>query len=254
MRCGTFSLLLILMCSTLGCSTISFRMPENRFLVPENAGNSGEGFLAAGYGSKANIIVADLNQPTDEEVKNSQDVRKDDGIFLQGEISVVPMVDLFFNNGQLGAKVQVLGAPTRTAEEGNVSFAFAAGVDTGSISSQSTAGTTTRKSEGKYSGFELMALAGYRIKPNALIYGNIASNQFTAKGSLTTTSTTEETVTKLDIPTRKGQVLSILTGIQFDLNPGQSYLMLEGGFANTTFTGADDLSRPVLGGTVGMLW
>lgn len=243
---------------TQACTTASFRIPNNRFMSPENSGELGDGFVAAGYGSKTNVIVAQGELNTAEEIKDSAEVRNDDGIFLQAAAGLHPVAEVFFNNEALGAKFQFVGEPASKAEAGNFSLSLGLAYDAGSNSSSSSfAGdlTYTLKTEAKFTGLDTMLLGGYRITRGQLLYANIASATYEAKGSITkeyTSSAAIGTAEKITIPARTVRSTTLLLGWQA-LND-QAYVMVEGGYSFAAMEEANKKDRLVLGSTLGIRW
>lgn len=240
------------------CATVGFRIPNNRFLSPENSGNLGQGSASLGYGSKTYVIVSNGGRTTDAELLNSAELRDDDGIFVNAGISLHPVAELFLMNSSLGMKFQVLGQPASAMAPNNFSLALAIAGENGSVkTTNSLVGdlTYTLKGEAKYSGVDAMILAGFRTTANHLFYANIASNRYATSGMMTKEYTSGPqigTSNALDLPKRNAKETSILFG--WKGNTSGAYVMVETGFATASFDSTKPKDRFILGTTLGAFW
>lgn len=233
------------------CASASFQIPNNRFQSPETSGGLGNGFIAAGHGSKTTVIVANGALPTDQAILDSAMVKSSEGIFLQTALGLHRKVDFMFYNGAAGLKLQALGAPASEAKQGSFSLSLGLAADRGSNES-STYGIKTRA---EYTGIDSMLLAGYRVQDNQLIYGNLTHSNFIANGSIkkdSTSSTGALTSTTLKASKRTARETSLLLGWQGYSN--QAYLMFETGYTVASLEGKNTARRLALGGTLGVRW
>lgn len=247
-------MLMICMICMNGCATVNFNVPNNRFLTPENNGNFLSTKITAGYGSKSNVVMAE-NVSGNFVVLDTPKTVVTDGPFAVAELSLLPVLDVFYGPTGPGAKVQVIGAPDKTAKPGNFSMAvaaareFASNVETATVILGESKYEETGKA--KYSFYDMMALVGYRTSANRLVYLNFSRNFFAASGAITESNQTGSQVETsiIQLPRRNGRETSVLLGLQ---GGSSSWVwMVEPGYSITEFDAAKTVSRMSLGGVLG---
>ncbi len=252
-------LALTLVVSLNGCVSASFNIPNNRFMTPENNGSSFSSKAAVGYGSKSEVTLADSSDFSQAKI-DAPVARDSDGVFALAELSLVPMVDVFYGPTGLGAKVQVWGDATEKAKAGNFSVALAVAGEQATnkenVTANSSSGTSSYKVEGaaKYQYLDAMVLMGYRASPNNLYYVNLATNTIKAKGLMTQTGSENglTTTSSLATPSYDGRETSVLLGLQRSYDT--LFWILEPGFSNVKISSdeyAVARSRFSFGGTLG---
>ena len=248
-----------------GCETTAdFRLPDNRFVTPEIRGEAWSGRLnLLAYGSKTNVILARDEMPDVRDgvvTVDNAGLRKDDGFFLGADLSVERGVELFSINGGNGIKWQLTGDSEKTAKAGNLSVAVALGYDAGTrrnTKQKEEFGHVDTHSRVRYEVIDLMALAGFRLTDDALLYANLARARFRGTGAIhhivsSVTGSVYEDYT-IASPRRAGEQWSALIGLRAVDELG-AFGALEGGFARTTMVGSESLTRPVFGVSTGVSW
>lgn len=256
---------LFVLAQVAGCTTTAdFRLPDNRFLSPENSGEAWSGNLSLlGYGSKTNVILArdiDPEFPSGLEVVDNAALRKDDGFYLGAGLSVARRVDLFSINGGNGIKFQWMGAPEAGAPAGNFSFSTAFGYDAGTLRNFKIVEDVFRyetSSRVKYEVIDMMVLTGYRLSQSSIVYANLARARFKGTGSIHHLQTSiggsvyrDYTISS---PERAGEQWSALAGFRAVDELG-AFGAVELGLARTTMVGTKSLERPVFGVNTGVSW
>jgi hypothetical protein len=232
-------------------------------MTPENNGRFLSTKGAFGYGSKSKITLADMADFSSS-IVDEPTASESDGVYALAEISLIPMIDIFYGPTGPGAKVQVWGEATDKAKPGNISIAVAIASEeaTNKDNASYGSGTTTSSSnstytlEGaaKYQFVDRMLLLGYRSSVNNLIYINITSNTFKARGSVEQRVSENglTTVTTLETPNYQGRENSVLLGLQRSFDT--FFWMLEPGYSTVRVTSNDfsvQKNRFTLGGTLG---
>jgi hypothetical protein len=247
--------LVLYVLSAQSCLTLSshgsFQIPNNRFQASETSGALGNGFIAAGYGSKTTVLVADGDLPTDQAILDSARVKSSEGLFFLTSLGLHRKVDFMFYNGATGLKFQALGTPASEAKVGNLSLSLGLAADRGSVERSGY----LRKAKAEYTGIDAMILTGYRVQDNQLLYGNLTYSNFIAKGSVTKESRDAAgatTSTTVKPPGRSARETSLLLGWQGFSN--QAYLMFETGYTVASLDGRNTDRRLALGGTLGVRW
>ncbi len=257
-KCANLTCMIVLAVLMGGCVSASFNVPNNRFMTPENNGSFLRTKAAVGYGSKSKMTLADVSSVITNTVEKPK-AQTDDGVFALAEMSLVPMVDVFYGATGVGLKVQVLGESTEKAEAGNISLAFAVAGEnaTNKNTTKGTSGSESSETVGaaKYIFVDTMALVGYRASINNLIYLNVASNFIRAKGSITSRSESNglTTVSEVKTPSYRGRETSFLLGLQSSFTT--FFWMIEPGYSLASIGEGDqkaEVKRFTLGGTLGV--
>ena len=244
----------IMIAGMASCSTVNFNVPNNRFITPENNGKFLSTKVSAGYGSKSTVVMME-NISSDTPVVDKPKTVINDGTFTLLELSLVPALDVFYGPTGPGAKVQFLGAPDKAAKPGNFSMAVATAREIASNSKTNTLEIGDVKNEqtgkSKYDYTDMMALVGYRIPSNKLVYLNFARNFFAASGKITKTDQIGSLVetTETLVPSRKGRETSTLLGIQ---GGSDSWVWtVESVYSVTEVADAKTVNRASLGAILG---
>ncbi len=241
-----------------GCASVSFDVQNNRFLTPENNGETFAGKLGVGYGSKSRVVLVD-SADLETGVIDDPKVQADDGFTALLEMSAVPKLDFFYGPSGLGAKVQVLGQPASLAKQGDLSLAFALGGDWGKTEKKDSydlSGNSYEEvGEAVYRIIDYMSIVGYRLEKDSLLYANFGFTTFSASGSITkktSSNGTETSHTETTIPEGSGRQISLLIG--YEISGEHFFGIVEPGFVQTRWDGADTLGRGVFGLAGGIKW
>lgn len=235
------------------CHSLSVYVPEQRLLLPENAGTFAKGRFAVTYGEHTRIRLVE-NIHDAQPVLNKPDLSSRQYLGVFTEFSLIPELDLFFTGQTFGAKWQILGAPRQTAEAGNVSLALAVSQGYGSEELDQISNVDEirdAKGEARALWTDVGLLSGYRVSRNVLFYGGLANNAIATKGKII--QQTEEGPLLWHIEKRRGQSIRFNGGIHYTTG-GTFFLQLEPTYILTSYEDAKDLERLSLGGSLGWQW
>lgn len=223
-----------------GCSSISMKIPANRFDSPEVRGQPLKGFVdgVTLQGSTEAILVKDFTAvpPT----TNVQELgRSDLDYMIGGGLGVHERFDIIAklpNDSpfQLGAKFQALGEPELSAKKGNFSLGITL---TGAIGSDSGNGKQVfgNNPETHYelnmSGFDTSVVTGYRIHDQLMFYGGPAFTYLYGSGEVTQPAGTANVYTF----SGTSRQFAINIGVQADF--GAFSFKLSEAWANAQFAG-----------------
>ncbi len=162
------------------CTNLTLRLPAARFESPESNGKlwrTGFGTYIAGDHEVTVISNAASRPPVTDQCAINRDAQS--SFFLN--MGVASFVDLELRAGLSGseflAKIQLLGASVRDAQEGNFSIAASIAGGSGSVSNsgdQATLfgpGNATWNANASYFSQDFALIFGYRISDTLLIFG-----------------------------------------------------------------------------------
>lgn len=173
MRLTTVAFLLIILCS---CAK-RIKVPINRFETSESLGSGGEIELRQGTHSHGQLDLSDGDLDNPLEMGTS----KGQGLGLTAALG--ESLDLMWRVPHeaptiIGAKVQVLGSPEKSAGSGNtLSIAFGMGADRDTFDGEPSI-------KMKYDIQDYMILHGYRLTPNFTIYDGLSISTYEFEGEL----------------------------------------------------------------------
>lgn len=235
------------------CHSLSVYVPEQRLLLPENAGKFAQGSFAITYGEHTRIrLVDNIHDAQPQLDKPYLSSRQYLGLLT--EFSLIPELDLFYTGHTSGVKWQILGAPRATAEAGNVSLALALSQGYASEElDQSSNVDEVRHAKGYARALwtDATVLAGYRRSTNVLFYGGIGNNAIVTKGSIVQVPDAGPLV--WEIEKRRGQSFRLLGGVHYTTG-GTFFVQLEPAYISSSYENAEDLERFSLSGSLGWQW
>lgn len=251
-------LFLVLAFLQVGCAS-KFYIPGNRFLIPESGGDWLKGDLKVGGVGVTQVQVAD--DITSASPNLNPELIKNSSVSVGLQLGLLSRLDAYYNNVSgaadiVGLKVQLLGDSNLTAKANNFSFALAGGAQFRTVSTSLDSGGNSSTSKIKLSGYEAMALIGFRLSDNVLFYTNPFVNKVNADVQIQRTSSGFTTTTAE--PNGTGEMKGAAIGMRFGKG---FYLDVEVALTETIWTRTnptelktDKFSDSALGVALGGTW
>lgn len=254
----TILLLPILLLGVSSCSsTLDFHVPTQNFQTPEVVGDT-VGFRGQmTYTNSTKFLLAKLEQSTifssQIDVSTEEGTIKDNVLNFTAGLGLGNAVEVTYraysdSPDLLGLKVQILGRDGGKREEGVKLSVFggygAAEVDNSNLTASNlNGGTRSYNSTLDVKSYEIGTVVGYRFTSWFLTYLGLNYRGSEAEGNLTSDSYPNQ-VLRNDAIIRSAQ-------LGFQLNSGEKYVLLEGGFATSIWKGLASRDDYTLGLSVG---
>lgn len=242
-----------------------FYVPGNRFLSPESGGKFMRGDIKTGGVGVTSVQVAD--DITLQNPDTAPKLEKNSAGLIGTQLGIVNRLDLYATmplGGPLfaGAKVQLLGDSFQDAKKGNFSLSLAGGVATGTQTqtvgvSAGANNSTSYESKTKFSGYEALLIAGYRVSDWTLFYLSPFYTHIDAKVTLQQTSGTGVTTvnaTPQGAGDMKGATLGLRLGKHFFVNGEVSLTETTWEQKEPVEVKADKFSNVAVGFALGGAW